>query len=68
MSPAGSRWQLEFPPEVVAERAQAVWLERFPDDYGMWDLGEALWMLGDALVATDPEAASRAATPSLLLR
>ena len=85
-------FRFEFPPEIAAEReqaletirqrmaegtrasvaqataAQAAWLDRFPDDYGMWDLGEALWMLADALEATDPEAARPEATPPLLLR
>lgn len=46
-----------------AAAAQAAWLERFPDDYGMWDIGESLWMLADALEATAPEAA-----PVLLTR
>ena len=30
-------------------RIQGVWLERYPRDYGMLDLGESLWMLADAL-------------------
>ena len=31
-------------------RMQGAWLERYPRDYGMLDLGESLWMLADALV------------------
>lgn len=46
-----------------AAAAQAAWLERFPDDYGMWDIGEALWMLADALEASVSEA-----VPALLTR
>lgn len=30
-------------------RMQLAWLERHPDDYGMLDLGESLWMLADAI-------------------
>ncbi len=30
-------------------RMQGAWLERYPRDYGMLDLGELLWMLADAL-------------------
>ena len=51
-----------------ATAAQAAWLERFPNDYGMWDLGEALWMLADALEAPAPKAADLEAAPPLLLR
>ena len=51
-----------------AAAAQAAWLERFPDDYGMWDLGESLWMLSDALEAADSETADSEATPYLLTR
>ncbi len=46
-----------------AAAAQTSWLERFPDDYGLWDLGEALWMLANALEAAVPQAA-----PSLITR
>lgn len=85
-SNAPPTFRFDFPPEIAAEReqalaairrqmaegtrasvaqaaaAQAAWLERFPNDYGMWDLGESLWMLADALEAaplktTAPEAA-----------
>ena len=42
-----------------AAAAQAAWLERFPDDYGIWDIGGALWMLADALEAAAPEARGR---------
>lgn len=51
-----------------AAAAQAAWLERFPDDYGMWDLGEALWMLADALEATSLEGSIPEAAPPLLTR
>jgi hypothetical protein len=51
-----------------AVAAQAAWLERFPDDYGMWDLGESLWMLADALEATALEGAAPEAAPPLLTR
>ena len=75
--------RLDFPPEVAAEREQAIgailrlmtedtplsireacrlqaaWLERYPGDYVMLDLGESLWMLADAMEATaEPEAAA----------
>ena len=30
-------------------RMQLTWLERYPNDYGMLDLGESLWMLTDAI-------------------
>ncbi len=33
-------------------RMQLSWLERYPDDYVMLDLGESLWMLADAIEAT----------------
>ena len=33
-------------------RMQLSWLERYPDDYAMLDLGESLWMLADAIEAT----------------
>lgn len=38
-------------PTSVAEasRAQKAWLERYPDDYAMWDIGEPISLLSDAL-------------------
>jgi hypothetical protein len=69
----GSRWQLEFPPEIQAERepilaalvramdegtveavqeAQTLageWLARHPEDLTIWDAGEPIAMLADAL-------------------
>lgn len=36
-------------------RMQLSWLERYPDDYIMLDLGESLWMLADAIEATAGE-------------
>ncbi len=40
-------------PASVAEasRAQRAWLERYPDDYAMWDIGETISLLADALEA-----------------
>ena len=32
-----------------ASRAQRAWLERYPDDYAMWDIGEPISLLADAL-------------------
>ena len=32
-----------------ASRAQIAWLDRYPDDYAMWDIGEPIAMLADAL-------------------
>ncbi len=73
MSLAGSRWQLEFPPEIQAQRepilaalvramdegtveavqeAQTLageWLARHPEDLTIWDAGEPIAMLADAL-------------------
>ena len=70
-------WQLEFPPEVQAERepvlaaldramdertisavqeAQTLagaWLARHPEDYAIWDAGEPIAMLADALAAME---------------
>lgn len=34
-------------------RLHSAWLERFPDDYAMLDLGGSLWMLADAIEATE---------------
>jgi len=51
-----------------AVAAQTAWLERFPDDYGMWDLGESLWMLSDALEAAEPETSTWTSAPSLVAR
>lgn len=34
-------------------RLHSAWLERFPDDYAMLDLGGSLWMLADAIGATE---------------
>ena len=72
-SEAGSRWQLEFPPEIQAQRepilaaldramdegtveavreAQALasaWLGKHPEDLVIWDAGEPIAMLADAL-------------------
>lgn len=69
----GSRWQLEFPPEIQAQRepilaaldramaertveavqeAQALasaWLGQHPEDFAIWDAGEPIAMLADAL-------------------
>jgi len=69
----GSRWQLEFPPEIQAERepilaalvramdertveavqeAQTLasaWLGQHPEDLAIWDAGEPIAMLADAL-------------------
>ena len=33
-------------------RMHNAWLDRYPDDYVMLDLGGALWMLADAIEAT----------------
>lgn len=40
-----------------ASRAQLAWLERYPDDYAMWDIGEPISLLADALeiVARDEQ-------------
>lgn len=45
------RLMAEDTQESVQEacRTQLAWLERYPNDYGMLDLGESLWMLADAL-------------------
>ncbi len=45
------RLMAEDTQEAVQEacRTQVAWLERYPDDYGMLDLGESLWMLADAI-------------------
>ena len=45
-------------PASVAEasRAQKAWLERYPDDYAMWDIGEPIAMLADALEIVAQEA------------
>ena len=67
------KWQLEFPPEIQAQRepilaaldramdeatveavqeAQtlaSVWLGRHPEDFAIWDAGEPIAMLADAL-------------------
>ena len=72
-SEAGSRWQLEFPPEIQAQRepilaaldramnaatveavreAQTLasaWLGQHPEDLAIWDAGEPIAMLADAL-------------------
>jgi|GEM_PF-2629786 len=72
-SAAGSRWQLEFPPEIQAQRepilaaldramneatveavreAQSLasaWLGQHPEDLVIWDAGEPIAMLADAL-------------------
>ncbi len=79
MSPAGSRWQLEFPPEIQAERepilaaldrtldeatveavreAQTLageWLARHPEDLIIWDAGEPIAMLADALASMEAQ-------------
>lgn len=40
-------------PASVAEasRAQRAWLERYPDDYAMWDIGGTISLMADALEA-----------------
>lgn len=45
------RLMAEDTQESVQEacRTQHTWLERYPNDYGMLDLGEPLWMLADAI-------------------
>lgn len=40
-----------------AIRLQMSWLERYPDDYVMWDIGEVLGKLEDAILATEPQPA-----------
>lgn len=40
-----------------AIRLQMSWLERYPDDYVMWDIGEVLGKLEDAILTTEPEPA-----------
>ncbi len=37
-------------------RLHSAWLQRFPDDYVMLDLGGSLWMLADAIGATENSA------------
>ncbi len=32
-----------------ASLAQLAWLERYPDDYAMWDIGEPISLIADAL-------------------
>ncbi len=67
------KWQLEFPPEILAQRepilaaldramdertveavqeAQSLasaWLGQHPEDFAIWDTGEPIAMLADAL-------------------
>ncbi|MDQ2686860.1 MAG: hypothetical protein M3Y28_03230 [Armatimonadota bacterium] len=74
-------FRVDFPPDVVAQREQALdeirqllacdtlasvraairiqvdWLDRYPNDYVMWDAGELLAMSEDAILATEPEPA-----------
>ena len=73
MAPHVTKWQLEFPPEIQAQRepilaalvramdegtveavreAQTLasaWLGRHPEDLAIWDAGEPIAMLADAL-------------------
>lgn len=46
----------------------SAWLDRFPDDYAMLDLGGSLWMLADAIEAAPVESVKveLALDPSLL--
>ena len=39
-------------------RMQLSWLDRYPDDYVMLDLGESLWMLADAIGAVTADESS----------
>lgn len=34
-------------------RLHCAWLQRFPDDYAMFDLGGSFWMLADAIEAME---------------
>lgn len=45
------RFMAEDTQESVQEacRMQSSWLDQYPNDYGMLDLGESLWMLADAI-------------------
>lgn len=48
------RLMAENTPASVQEacRLHSAWLQRFPDDYVMLDLGGSLWMLADAIEVT----------------
>lgn len=41
----------------TAIRLQTVWLEQYPDDYVMWDVGEVLGKLEDAFLASQVQPA-----------
>lgn len=51
------RLMTEGTQEAVQEacRMQLAWLERSPNDYGMLDLGESLWMLADAVASMEEQ-------------
>ncbi len=81
------KWQLEFPPEIQAEREPIVaaldramneatveavreaqtlageWLARHPEDLIIWDAGEPIAMLADALVAMGRRKSGRSLKP-----
>lgn len=47
-------------------RVHHAWLDRYPNDYVMLDLGESLWMLADAIEATTEAEAADEHTLSVL--